>query len=309
MAPGSYVTHGTTLDDSLGEALDKLARLLGVSGGGAGLERLVDRFAGDPLEQQQQQHYRMPVPMTQGGRHLLPNFSFSGLKSHAARTVARLSQARLSEARAEPTLAGANVNEQGNHNLLLQKQQQHRLPNPQNPQIAAMPSAEPRSDLDAGDGHTGPLPLDVTAALARAFQTAAFAHIAAKTRIALAAHTALTQSKSDTTSHSNTNTNSNSNSNSNATRLVICGGVAANRTLQRALEAALAGSECTITAPDPGFCTDNAAMIAWAAMERMAGAGVAAAQPFGVPAADLAAVKTRPRWPLETLEPDSPRQQ
>ena len=46
--------------------------------------------------------------------------------------------------------------------------------------------------------------------------------------------------------------------------LVVCGGVAANCGLRRALAEAAAGDGFTLYAPPPGLCTDNAAMIALA---------------------------------------------
>ncbi len=70
--------------------------------------------------------------------------------------------------------------------------------------------------------------------------------------------------------------------------LVVAGGVAANRRIRGALEY-LAGSRgLRFVAPPPEMCTDNAAMIAWAGVERLR---QGAADPL-----DIAA---RPRWPLD----------
>jgi N6-L-threonylcarbamoyladenine synthase len=72
--------------------------------------------------------------------------------------------------------------------------------------------------------------------------------------------------------------------------LVVAGGVAANRVLRAAL-ARLAEAEGTrLVAPPPALCTDNAAMIAWAGIERLR---LGASDPL-----DFAA---RPRWPLDEL--------
>ena len=73
-----------------------------------------------------------------------------------------------------------------------------------------------------------------------------------------------------------------------ATALVVAGGVAANRQVRAALEALAADHGLPFIAPPPALCTDNAAMIAWAAHER-----IAAGLP---PASDPQA---RPRWPLD----------
>ncbi len=71
--------------------------------------------------------------------------------------------------------------------------------------------------------------------------------------------------------------------------LVLAGGVAANCTIRGALEQLAEENALAFTAPPLPLCTDNAAMIAWAGIERLA-AG-AKADPL-----DIAA---RPRWPLD----------
>jgi len=75
-----------------------------------------------------------------------------------------------------------------------------------------------------------------------------------------------------------------------ATALVVAGGVAANAAVRTALEAVARASALPFIAPPLKLCTDNAAMIAWAALERM-GADLA-------PEPDPQA---RPRWPLDPL--------
>ncbi len=73
-----------------------------------------------------------------------------------------------------------------------------------------------------------------------------------------------------------------------ATALVVAGGVAANSAVRMALEAVASAHALPFIAPPLKLCTDNAAMIGWAALERMA-AGLA-------PESDPQA---RPRWPLD----------
>ncbi|TPE59189.1 tRNA (adenosine(37)-N6)-threonylcarbamoyltransferase complex transferase subunit TsaD [Sandaracinobacter neustonicus] len=73
-----------------------------------------------------------------------------------------------------------------------------------------------------------------------------------------------------------------------ATALVVAGGVAANKAVRAALEAVAVQHGLPFIAPPLKLCTDNAAMIAWAAQERIA-AGLA-------PEPDPQA---RPRWPLD----------
>ena len=78
------------------------------------------------------------------------------------------------------------------------------------------------------------------------------------------------------------------------TALVVAGGVAANRAVRSALEGLAAEFGLAFVAPPLALCTDNAAMIAWAGIERL---GLAGFQPDPL---DIAA---RPRWPLD---PDAP---
>lgn len=54
-----------------------------------------------------------------------------------------------------------------------------------------------------------------------------------------------------------------------ARRLVVAGGVAANKAIRAALEALCKESGWQLIAPPAALCTDNAAMIAWAGLERL----------------------------------------
>ena len=75
-------------------------------------------------------------------------------------------------------------------------------------------------------------------------------------------------------------------------RLVIAGGVSANRRLRAVLEARLAEVGGEVFYARPEFCTDNGAMIAYAGARRLeAGAH------------EALAIVTRARWPLDTLPP------
>jgi N6-L-threonylcarbamoyladenine synthase len=71
--------------------------------------------------------------------------------------------------------------------------------------------------------------------------------------------------------------------------LVVAGGVAANTALREMLTALCAENRFRFIAPPHALCTDNAAMIAWAGLERMA-AGFEA---------DTLDVAPRSRWPLD----------
>ncbi|MDF3074307.1 MAG: tsaD [Alphaproteobacteria bacterium] len=71
-------------------------------------------------------------------------------------------------------------------------------------------------------------------------------------------------------------------------RLVVAGGVAANKYLRQRLHDLAQNEGASLIAPPPRLCTDNAAMIAWAGIERL--------RLGQCDALDLA---PRPRWPLD----------
>jgi len=72
----------------------------------------------------------------------------------------------------------------------------------------------------------------------------------------------------------------------------VAGGVAANRVLRAALETVSAEFGAEFIAPPLRLCTDNAAMIAWAGIER-----------FRTGARDGLDLGARPRWPLDQSAP------
>jgi N6-L-threonylcarbamoyladenine synthase len=72
-------------------------------------------------------------------------------------------------------------------------------------------------------------------------------------------------------------------------RLVVAGGVAANRRIAEALEALCLKAGAQLIVPPIALCTDNGAMVAWAGAERLA---LGRHDPLDVAA--------RPRWPLDT---------
>jgi N6-L-threonylcarbamoyladenine synthase len=80
--------------------------------------------------------------------------------------------------------------------------------------------------------------------------------------------------------------------NTRPTALTVAGGVAANKAIRAMLETVSTQAGVPFLAPPLRLCTDNAAMIAWAGIERLR-AGLS-------PTMDFAA---RPRWPLDERAP------
>jgi len=76
-----------------------------------------------------------------------------------------------------------------------------------------------------------------------------------------------------------------------AARLVVAGGVAANCAVKSALGALCERKGWALIAPPAKYCTDNAAMLAWAGAERFA-AGLVP------PQAEALSAAPRARWPL-----------
>lgn len=70
----------------------------------------------------------------------------------------------------------------------------------------------------------------------------------------------------------------------------ISGGVAANKTIRRALQTLTQKQGLSFCAPEQKFCTDNGLMVAWAALER-----------FNAGSSHNLDLKTRARWPMDEV--------
>ncbi|MEM9476860.1 MAG: tRNA (adenosine(37)-N6)-threonylcarbamoyltransferase complex transferase subunit TsaD [Pseudomonadota bacterium] len=77
----------------------------------------------------------------------------------------------------------------------------------------------------------------------------------------------------------------------NGGTFAVAGGVAANMQIRAALETVSAENALPYTAPPLALCTDNAAMIAYAGLERLASGDT-----------DDMTLAARPRWPLDTAQ-------
>ena len=225
---GQYRRLATTIDDALGEAFDKTAKILGLGfPGGPAVERAA--ATGNPAK------VRLPRPLLGSAE---PHFSFAGLKSAVL---------RAKQAMAGGSGGGSPGSARAGAGLTARKK---------------TAQAEP---VDAPANYTD-------ADLAAAFQQAAIDCVIDRTRQALGTVAA----------------------NTAPSALVVAGGVAANLAVRAALHRLADEHGLLFVAPPLALCTDNAAMIAWAGLERMALPG------FAPDPLDLAA---RPRWPLDPAAP------
>ncbi len=76
------------------------------------------------------------------------------------------------------------------------------------------------------------------------------------------------------------------------TAFAVAGGVAANKAIRAELETVSTEAGLPFVAPPLALCTDNAAMIAWAGIER-----------FAAGHRDDLSLSARPRWPLDATRP------
>jgi N6-L-threonylcarbamoyladenine synthase len=230
---GRYRRLATTIDDALGEAFDKTAKLLGLGyPGGPAVERLARE--GDPKA--------VPLPRPLMGSKE-PHFSFAGLKSAVMRAVQAGGEGSAGTSTAPDQIRGrAGLGAYG----------QFRKTSAQ-PELVEgrTPTSAPYSKAD----------------IAASFQQAAIDCVIDRTARAIAVAGPVTA-------------------------LVAAGGVAANTAIRLALEQLAAAYGLRFVAPPLALCTDNAAMIAWAGIERLA---LGQSDPL-----DIAA---RPRWPLDADAP------
>lgn len=119
---------------------------------------------------------------------------------------------------------------------------------------------------DAVIAEKGGLTLADRADLCAGFQAAVADVLAEKTRRALAEHP--------------------------VAALAVAGGVAANSLIRAQLQSVCAAGQTAFLAPPLALCTDNAAMIAWAGIERHRAGG-----------RDDLTLSARPRWPLDQTSP------
>ena len=250
---GEYKLLGESLDDAAGEAFDKAAKMLGLPyPGGPHIAKLAE--SGNP------DRFDFPRPMV--NRPGL-DFSFSGLKTHTLTTIRALEAERAAERAAEAAAERtAEIAAKGAADL-----EGERAANPSSDEASeGVAEGQSKSAPKAATEVVGELTEQDRADVARAFEEAVVSTLVIKCRRALEQE--------------------------GLTRLVMAGGVSANRNLRAQLAIALAKQGGEVFYPAPQFCTDNGAMIAYAGAQRLA-----AGQH------DDMAVEVRPRWPMTELPP------
>ena len=262
---GSYSRYGSTIDDALGEAFDKTARLLGLSyPGGPEVERAA--LAGDPAR------FALPRPLV--GRPGA-DFSFSGLKTAirlAAEANAPLGPRDIADLAASFQAAVAEVLSDRVSHAMARFRQEAASPS-SSPQRGGSPAASPTPQEGEGRGEGGPRypersepPHPHPASPGGEPVMATSPHRGEVLPSRAPAH--------------------------DGPALVLAGGVAANKVLRAALTNTAEAAGFRLVVPPPILCTDNAAMVAWAGAERLA-RGLT--DGFDAPA--------RPRWPLDARDP------
>jgi len=287
-AVGDHVFLGGTIDDAVGEAYDKVARALGVVGGGAALERLALR--GDPTL------LSLTVPLVRRRNCL---FSFTGLKTMVQRTLDlaeppdsaywKMARAARPPAPDDSAAAAAAAERQFRHLPLRDRlaatadsaavsDLERELPAP----LAESLHVLERPEQFLAHAARPPAPEQLASDVAASFQDVAIRHLMSRVRIALdwcAEHCPAVDT------------------------VVLSGGVARNRALIAALGDVASERGVRTVVPRAELCTDNGVMIAWAGVE-MLRAGLVDA-PL---AADAPDVPYHTSMPLQRLPTPAPMQ-
>lgn len=283
---GRYAVLGSTLDDSLGECFDKVARMVeatthagGAEGGGhlgALLEALALRPGADPRA------IKLPVPLRSAPpkAYPTPHAAVPRFERHrpppivaapSVTPVAAVSATSATAAAAAPVVAFS---------------------------FSGLKSAVQRYVTRPGVDVRDPA---VAANIAASFHAAVSKHCSDQLLRALSHLDASGEGAAIRT-------------------VVVCGGAARNSILRGALTAAVEGAGRGVLFPPPGLCTDNGIMAAWAGVEVLTAAAEARRRgehgvPYGVAgqrqatdASSSGAVEldVNPRWRLGSAPPLRP---
>lgn len=226
---GNYEKIGETIDDAVGETFDKVAQMLGLPYPG-GPE--IEKLAknGDAMR------FRLTKPLIDSKNHdHLCNFSFSGLKTAARRLIEQISSFNL-ESEDSSQIYG---------------QQKHR-------DLSAISkiSSKDKADICAS------LQKTIGEIITNRLENSILTRESVKNWLSFSS-----KNSSDLLQESPQTLEPEENFNSKT--LVICGGVAANRYLFNEIKTWGQKHEIEVISPPVNLCTDNAAMVAWAGVEKL----------------------------------------
>ena len=268
---GKYTILGQTLDDAIGEAYDKTARLLGLpvgGGGGPALEKLAKEYEETVLEPRREQARKE----TEREAHITDEL-FEKIVQKQVKNPIRFTVPLRKRKTCDFSFAGLKTNVR----LAIEKHL-GTVVDESKPEQKILPS----EDWDGIENR------ETRAAIAHAFQTAAVTHLEDRVQ------RALEWVESDGVA---------------PTCLVVAGGVAANQKVRNSLLRIGTNHSIDVVFPKPSWCTDNGVMVAWAGIERLnLAAGVEKPVPRDAEAflkderdRDVE-VNLKPRWPLGEMD-------
>lgn len=268
---GRYTILGQTLDDAIGEAYDKTARLLGLpvgGGGGPALEKLAKEYEEIVLEPRREQCRKE----TEQEAHITDEV-FEKIVRKKVKNPIRFTVPLRKRKTCDFSFAGLKTNVR----LAIEKHLG-----------AVVDESKPEQKVLPSENWDGIENRETRAAIAHAFQTAAVTHL--EDRVSRA----LEWVESDGVS---------------PTCLVVAGGVASNQKIRKKLLQIGANHSIDVVFPKPSWCTDNGVMVAWAGIERLNLAlGVEKPVPrnseaFAKDEKDRdVQVRLKPRWPLGEMD-------
>ena len=268
---GRYTILGQTLDDAIGEAYDKTARLLGLpvgGGGGPALEKLAKEYEEIVLEPRREQ-CRKEIEQD---AHITDEV-FEKIVRKKVKNPIRFTVPLRKRKTCDFSFAGLKTNVR----LAIEKHLG-----------AVVDESKPEQKVLPSENWDGIENRETRAAIAHAFQTAAVTHL--EDRVSRA----LEWVESDGVS---------------PTCLVVAGGVASNQKIRKSLLQIGSNHSIDVVFPKPSWCTDNGVMVAWAGIERLNLAlGVEKPVPrnseaFAKDEKDRdVQVRLKPRWPLGEMD-------
>ncbi|GAX78004.1 hypothetical protein CEUSTIGMA_g5446.t1 [Chlamydomonas eustigma] len=236
---GQYVQLGTTLDDALGEAYDKVARLLGLDlkpNGGAALESFAKQ--GDPLA------FKFVLPMK---KYQNCDFSFAGLKTSVRLCI----EATVKEH--QVALASAWQHRQDDDEM--DSSEMVYPSSPLSPEAINVSPSSSSQDNQCEEDRPSTSHLAAEEKLKRAkadiaasFQRTACLHLMDRVKRAISWAREMEP---------------------NIETLVVAGGVASNQYIRSELSGLCQSQGMSLVLPPPKWCVDNGVMVAWVGVERM----------------------------------------